>query len=309
MRKSLLTILLPGLLVAGAARADAEVDWPRVDAVMNKEAAIVGAVHKYPLPRSDLHVTLDGVEIKPALALGGWIAFEQIGAQAVMMGDLVLTEVEAAPVLRSLLADGVGVTGLHNHLLRATPATLYMHVSGFGDPIVLARAVREALAETKTPFGASKASSNAASANLDADAVGAILGAKGKNNDGVWQFSIPRPDDVRVAGMAMPAAMGVATALNFEPTGDGKAAIAGDFVVLGKEVAPLLKTLQANGVEVTALHNHMLTDEPRLFFVHVFAHEDAVKLARALRAGLDVIGSEQSSIQPAPAPAHATSSK
>jgi hypothetical protein len=307
MRKALLTVLLPAMLVAGAARA--EIDWSRVNAVMDREGAIIGEVHKYALPRGDLQVTLDGVEIRPALALGGWIAFQPMGDQSMMMGDLVLTETEAAPVLRSLLADGVGVTGLHNHLLRATPATLYMHVSGVGDPVVLARAVREALAETKTPFGPPKASSRAATTSFDADGIGAILGPKGKNSDGVWQFSFPRPDAVRVAGVTMPAAMGVATAINFEPTGDGKVAIAGDFVVLGREVAPLLKTLQSNGVEVTALHNHMLSEEPRLFFVHVFAHDDAQKLARALRAGLDVVGSDQASIRPAPGPATATPSK
>lgn len=308
MRYAPVTLALAGLLLTTPARA--EVDWSRVDAVMDREAAIIGAVHKYPLPRGDLHVTLDGVDIRPALALTGWIAFEQIGAQAMMMGDLVLTEAETQPVLRSLLADGVGVTGLHNHLLRAAPATVYMHVSGFGDPVVLARAIREALAETKTPFGAPvKAASEPPQPGFDAAELDAILGAKGKSSGGVIQFSIPRPDEVRIAGMAAPPAMGMATALNFQPTGNGKAAVAGDFVVLGRETAPLLKTLQSNGVAVTALHNHMVSDEPRLFFVHVFAQDDALKLARALRAGLDVIGSDLSAIPPAPAPAQARSWK
>lgn len=309
MRNALLTVALTGSLLLSGAAARAEIDWSRVDAVMDKEAAIIGTVHKYPLPRSDLHVTLDSVEVKPALALGGWVAFQQIGADAMMMGDLVLSESEVRPVMRSLLADGVSVTAIHNHLLRASPATLYMHVSGFGDPVVLARAVREALAETKTPFApAAQAAPGTVSPGFDVAKLDTILGAKGKNSGGVWQFSFPRPDDIRVAGMAMPPAMGVATALNFEPTGDGKAAISGDFVLLGKEVPALLKTLDSNGVEVTALHNHMLNDEPRLFFAHVWAHDDAVKLAMALRAGLDVIGSNQTSIPPAPAPGHASSS-
>lgn len=302
MRKPLATLALAGLLLSGA-EARADVDWSRVDSVIGKEASIIGPVHKYGLPRGDLHVTLDGVDIRPALALGGWVAFEQIGANAVMMGDLVLTETETQPVMRSLLAGGVRVTGLHNHLLRAAPATLYMHVSGFGDPVALARAVREALAETKTPFGPSAQAAPEPAPGFEPARLDRILGAKGTNNAGVWQFSFPRPDEVRVDGMATPAAMGLATALNFEPTGGGKAAVSGDFVVLGKEVAPLLKTLQSNGVEVTALHNHMLADEPRMFFVHVWGHDDALTLALALRAGLDAIGSDQAVIRPAPASA------
>lgn len=308
MRYAPIMLALSGALLAAPARA--EMDWSRVDAVLDREAAVVGGIHKYALPRSDLRVTVDGTQIRPQLALTGWIAFEQIGAQAMMMGDLALTEAEAQPVLRSLLADGVAVTALHQHLLRASPATVYMHVSGAGDPVLLARAVREALAETGTPFGAAPAAApEPPQQGLDADELGAILGARGKRSGEVIQFSIPRPDEVRVAGMAMPPEMGVATALNFQPTGDGKAAVAGDFVVLARETGPLLKTLQANGLEVTALHNHMTNDEPRLFFVHVFAQDDARKLARALRAGLDVIGSEQSSIRPAPAPGRAASSK
>jgi hypothetical protein len=308
MRYAPIMLALSGLLLA--APACAEMDWSRVDAVLDRAAAVMGGVHKYALPRGDLRVTVDGIGIRPQLALTGWIAFEQVGAQSMMMGDLALTEAEAQPVMRSLLADGVTVTALHQHLLRASPATIYMHISGFGDPVVLARAVREALAETGTPFGAAPAAApEPPQQGFDAAELDAILGARGKRNGGVIQFSIPRPDDVRVAGMAMLPPMGVATALNFQPTGGGRAAVAGDFVVLARETAPLVKTLQANHVEVTALHNHMINDEPRLFFVHVFAQDDALKLARALRAGIDVIGSEQSSIRPAPAPENAASSK
>lgn len=304
MRNALLTLALSGCLFS-AAPARAEIDWSRVDAAVGKEAAIIGTVHKYGFPRQDLHVTLDGVEVKPGLALGGWIAFEQIGRESMMMGDLVVTEAEAQGVMRALLASGVQVSGVHNHLLRATPATLYMHVSAYGDPVELGRALRAALAETKTPVAAPRSAPQTVKLGFDAAQLDAVLGAKGKNNGGVYQFSIPRLDEIRVGGMAMPPAMGLATALNFEPTGEGKAAISGDFVVLGKEVTPLLKALQSNGVEVTALHNHMLNDEPRMFFVHFWAHDDAVRLAHALRAGLDVIGADHAFIQPAPAPADA----
>lgn len=289
MKKALTAVAALGLLIPASA-SSAEMDWSQVDSAIGKKAAVVGTVHKYGLPRSDLHVTLDGVVVKSGLALGGWIAFEPTGHTTMMMGDLVLTETEVTPVMRALLANGVKVTGVHNHLLRASPATYYMHIDASGDPAKLAGIVREALAASKTPFESS-ASSAGAPPKLDFDTaqVDEALGAQGKNNGGIYQFSIPRADSIKAGGMAVAPAMGTAIAINFEPTGDGKAAISGDFVAEGREVEPLLKALQSNGIEVTALHNHMLDDEPRLFFVHFWANDDAVKLAHGLRAGLDTM--------------------
>lgn len=288
MKKALATIATLGLLFPTAAMA--ETDWSQVDAAIGKKAAIAGTVHKYGLPRSDLHVILDGIGIEPGLALGGWVAFEPTGHTAVMMGDLVLTEPEINPVMKVLLANGVQVTGVHNHLLRASPATFYMHIGAHGDPAKLATVVREALAETKTPFEPSTApAGEPAKLGFDAAQVEEALGYQGKNNGGILQFSIPKAEQIRAGAMAVAPAMGTAIAINFEPTGDGKAAISGDFVATAKEVEPLLKALQINGIEVTALHNHMLDDEPRLFFAHFWANDDAVKLARALRAGLDAV--------------------
>ena len=285
---TLCTICL--LLPASVAVAVAETDWSQVDAAIGKKAAVSGSVHKYALPRSDLHVTLDGVSIKPGLALGGWIAFEPTGHSAMMMGDLVVTETEVNPVMRSLLANGVQVTAVHNHLLRASPATFYMHVGAHGDPAKLAAVVREALAKTKTPFEPPAApAGEPPKLGFDAAEVDNVLGFPGRNNGGVLQFSIPKAEQIRAGGMTVAPAMGTAIAINFEPTGDGKAAISGDFVATAKEVEPLLKTLEAYGIEVTALHNHMLDDEPRLFFVHFWANDDAVKLARGLRAALDTV--------------------
>lgn len=288
MKTAFATLAIAGLLSSGTALAEA--DWSRVDAAFGKKAVIAGSVHKYGLPRSDLHVTLDGVTIKPGLALGGWIAFEPTDQGAMMMGDLVLTESELNPVMRSLLANGVQITAVHNHLLRATPATLYMHIGAHGDPVKLASVVREALAQTKTPFEAPGASAaESPKFGFDVAQVEEVLGHQGKNNGGVYQFSIPKAESIRAGDMTISSAMGTAIAINFEPTGDGKAAISGDFVATAKEVEPLLKALRTNGIEVTAMHNHMLDDEPRLFFVHFWANDDAVKLARALRVGLDTV--------------------
>jgi biotin operon repressor len=277
------------LLLATAAGA-AETNWSRVDLVFARAAAVSGTVHRYGFPRLDLKVSLDGVQLKPGFALGGWIAFEPMGDKTMMMGDLVLTEAEINPVMTKLLAEGLQVTAVHNHLLRASPPTFYMHVSGFGDAEQLAESTRAALAQSQTPLalGAAPPSSNA-DLGFDTIEIDKAIGSKGRNNGGVYQFGVPRSDSIKQDGMAIPPAMGSAIAINFQPTGDGKAAITGDFVALADEVNPLIKSLRDDGIEVTAIHNHMLNDEPRAFFVHFWANDDALKLARGLRAGLEAV--------------------
>ena len=287
MRKALPLAALGLALRSQRHRVLADIDWTKVDAALGKTAAVQGDVHRYGIPRSDLKVTLDGVTIKPALALGGWVAFEPSKDGAMLMGDLVLTEDEVSPVMLKLMQSGIEITALHNHLIRATPATLYMHVRGHGDPVKLATAIREALAESKTPFEAAPpTSTQAPQIDLDTAKLDQILGAKGKVNGGVYQFSIPRRDAVTENGMSVPPAMGTGSGINFQPTGDGKAAIAGDFVVTAEELNPMITALRENGIEVVAIHSHMLQEQPRLFFVHFWANDDAVKLANGLEAAL-----------------------
>jgi hypothetical protein len=233
-------------------------------------------------------VTLEGVTIKPALALGGWVAFEPAKDGTMLMGDIVLTENEVTPVMTKLLQSGIEITALHNHLMRTTPATFYMHIRGHGDPVKLATAIREALAESKTPFEPPAASaSQTDKVDLDTEKLDQALGSKGKVNGGVYQFSIPRREPVTENGMPVPPAMGTGTVINFQPTGAGKAAIAGDFVVTAEELNPMISALRENGIEVMAIHNHMLEEQPRLFFVHFWANDDAIKLASGLRSALD----------------------
>jgi hypothetical protein len=264
-------------------------DWAKVDQSLGRPgAALPGDVHRYGFPRSDLHVTLDGVTLLPAFALGGWLAFKPAGDAAMVMGDLVLTEDEINPVMSKLLAGGVAVTALHNHLLRAQPATFYMHVDGHGDAAVLATTLRDALGASHTPLAVPSAST-AAKPDLNAEQIEQVLGRKGNAVGGVLQFGFPRGDAIEDAGMTVPPAMGTATAVNFQPTGDGKAAITGDFVLEATEVEPVLTSLRGAGIEVTALHNHMLNDQPRTFFVHFWANDDAAKLAQGIRAALDKV--------------------
>jgi hypothetical protein len=289
-RSRTFAILLLGLNLVTPAKA--ATDWSIVDTVLTRSANVSGDVHRYGLPRSDLKVSLEGVTLKPAFALGGWLAFMPMGEKAIMMGDLVLTESEINPVMSKLLAEGVEVTALHNHLLRADPPTFYMHVSGQGDPAQLAREVRAALEESRTPFDV-KPPAEATAANsgfeFDTAKVETALGFKGHANAGVYQFGVPRSDTIKMQGMAVPGAMGTAIAINFQSTGDGKAAITGDFVALASEVNPLIKTLRDNGIEVTAIHNHMIGDEPRAFFIHFWANDDALKLANGLHAALKTV--------------------
>ncbi len=287
--RGLLSLLVSALALTFAGMAGAQdIDWKKVDAALGKAGAVQGSVHRYGLPRSDLRVTVDGVAIKPALALGGWVAFAPAQGGAMLMGDVVLTETEIKPVMTKLLEGGVEITALHNHLLRTNPATYYMHVGGHGDPVKMAGAIRAALALSKTPFEAAAASPPPApSVDLPTAQLDEIMAAKGQANGGVYQFGIPRKDPITEGGMAVAGAMGSANAINFQPTGGGKAAITGDFVVAGEEVDPLIRTLRENGIEVTAIHSHMLAEQPRVFFVHFWANDDAIKLAKGLRAALE----------------------
>ena len=250
-----------------------------------------GGVYRVGLPRGDLKVTLDGVEIKPALALGSWVAFRKMGKQGMVMGDLVLLTSEVTPVMTKLEQSGIEITALHNHLLRNEPFTMYMHVLGRGDPVKLATVLHTALAETKTPLDGAAPSRAPASTPIDLDtaAIDNALGHKGKVSGGVYQVSIPRAEHIRDGGMDVPDAMGSTNGINFQPTGDGKAAITGDFVLIAKEVNPVVKALRENNIEITALHNHMLNDQPRLFFMHFWANDDLGKLTAGLKAALGEI--------------------
>jgi Domain of Unknown Function (DUF1259) len=273
-----------------------EIDWQKVDDAFGRKPAISGDVHRYGFPRTDLTVTLDGVTIKPALALGGWVAFKPAHDGAMIMGDLVLLETEINPVMLKLIEGGLEITAVHNHLLRANPATFYMHVGGHGDPAKMATVIRDALSASKTPLATPAAASPPPAVELDTAQLDQLIGVKGQSNGGVYQFGVPRRDPIMEGGMqiAPVGPMGVATAINFQPTGGGKAAITGDFILAGDEVNPVIKALRANGIDVTAVHSHMLDEQPRLFFLHFWANDDALKLARGLRAALDKTASTKS---------------
>jgi hypothetical protein len=286
-----LAALLALAFAAAASPSPAATDWSAVATALGKPGTeMAGGVYRVGLPRSDLHVTLDGITLRPSLALGSWLAFAPMGNKTMVMGDLVLTEDEIEPVMKALAESGIDITALHNHLLRARPATFYMHVFAEGDAVTLARALHNALALSKTPF----APAPIAPPQIDLDTAGIdrALGVKGKIAGGVYQIGIPRNAPVLEHGMAIPLAMGVGEAINFQPTGKGRAAITGDFVLTAAEVNPVLKALCENGIEVTALHNHMLDDQPHLFFMHYWANGRLGTLLTGIKAAIAHIATE-----------------
>ena len=281
--KSLLSLLAVLVLVAAAPKKD----WKDVEAALGRAGTVQpDGAYKVSFPRGDLSVTADGVAIKPALALGSWAAFNESGAHAMAMGDLVLLESEVNPVIADLQKGGIEASAIHNHLSGESPRVMYVHFNGHGDATALARTLHSALAMTKTPMGP-PAAPPAAQLDLPTADLDRIIGHAGKANGGVYQFGIPRAQKISEHGMTISASMGLATAINFQPTGNGHAAISGDFVLIASEVNPVIRALQAGGIAVTALHSHMLEEQPRLFFMHFWANDDATKLATALRSALD----------------------
>jgi hypothetical protein len=288
MRKALVIVSSVLLLVAAAPKSD----WKDVDEALGRAGTLLpGEVYKVSFPRSDLTVTLDGVTIKPALALGSWAAFKEInGGHVMAMGDLVLLESEVTPVMDALQKGGIEQSAIHNHLIGESPHVMYMHFDGHGDAAALAHTLHDALALTKTPIGpAPPPPSTPPAIDLPTADLERIIGRPGKIAGGTYQFAVPRAEKIMEHGAEVPPSMGMSIPLNFQPSGNGHAAITGDFVLIATEVNSVIRILRKGGIAVTAIHSHMLEETPRLFFMHFWANDDAVKLATTLRAALDAM--------------------
>jgi hypothetical protein len=265
-------------------------DWSGVEKTLGRKGIVQDNVFKVSYPRSDLKVKVGDFSVAPGLALGSWIGFirnsgnMKMDGNTMMMGDLVLLEKEVGPVISKLLSQNLEVTAIHNHLINEQPAIKYVHFSGKGDAEKLAQEIKTVLEVTGTPLSSPPAQTEQKSP--DWSAVESILGSNGKKNGNLLQYAFARNEKLTESGMEMPAAMGMAIAINFQMS-ENKAAITGDFVLLAGEVNPVIKALTENGIAVTALHNHMLNDDPRLFMVHFWAVDDPGKLARGLKAALD----------------------
>src|SRR5438094_5059459 len=290
-----LVAIISALAAPVIARA-ADPDWKAVEQALGKSGQMQPRdVYWIGMRGTDLNVTVKGVPVKAGFALGSYAAFKQIGEQAMVMGDLVLLDQEIPAVMSGLFAGGLEVTAVHNHLNEMSPHTMYMHYSGHGDAVQMARALRQALSASGTPLGGpAPASAAAGGPTLDTKAIEQALGRSGRDvGAGVFQVTVPRAEAITEMGQPLLPAMGVVTVMNFQPTSDGKAAITGDFVLIDKEVNAVAKTLRQQGVDVTAIHNHALMDVPRLFYMHFWANADPVKLAQALKAALDQTNSRK----------------
>ena len=274
--------------------ASASAYWTPVEEALGRKGAMQAEnVIKFSFPRSDLSVLAGGVTLKPAFALGGWVAFKDAGKnRTIVMGDLVLTEDEVGPVMQALQSGGVEQTALHNHVLMEAPRVMYMHIAAHGDRVKIAQAIHNALVQSHTPLGAASPPAAPSAADLDTAGIARALGVTGKLNGVVYQVSVPRAEKIMEMGTEILPSMGVSTAINFQSTGGGKAAITGDFVMRGSEVNRVIRALRDHGIEVTAVHSHMLEELPRLFFMHFWANDDAVTLAKGLRAALDQTNSK-----------------
>ncbi len=282
-------ILILSLTVLTAAIAQTP-DWQSVEKIFNKKGTIQGDVCKVTFPRFDLNVKVGDVTVEPGLALTSWIAFKNSGEHSMMMGDLVLLDSEIAPVITKLVANGLEISAVHNHIVGESPSIKYLHFGGHGDATALAQAMMAVLSVTKTPLVSPQ--SPQAPTTYDWSKVDSILGRSGQRKGNVLQFGIPRAETIAENGMDIPPFMGMATALNMQLIGQ-KVATTGDFVLLASEVNPVVHALTENGIAVTAIHSHMLFESPRLFFLHFWGVDEPEKLARGLRAALDKTNSEK----------------
>ena len=291
-------VVFPGLgvvllLLAQGVQAELRLDTGAIETALGTAGQAQGDVYKIVLPRTDLSISIDDVKLKPRLALASWIALKARGDAGVAHGDLVLIEDEVGPVLRRFEQDGITVTALHNHLLRETPKVMYLHFWAEGDAEELAANLRRALIMTKTPIVKQNKAEN--SGIKDAEAlpikdIQEILGEKGTLKDGVLSIAVPRQETLTMHDVELLPSMGMATAINFQAGAGGKVAATGDFVLAASEVYRVASALTRHGIQITALHNHLVRSSPELYFMHFWAHDAPDRVAQGLRAGLDAKG-------------------
>ncbi len=275
-------LLFPAVLSAQG------LDTAKIDDALGRSGQKSGDVYRLAFPRTDLHVMVADVEVRPGLALGSWAAFSGNDERAMVMGDLVLLEKEVTPVMLKLRAANFEITAVHNHILNESPQILYMHYLGHGPAVELAKSLRAALSVSQTPL-AKPAPAQPGEPAAFVKPVEDILGAKGTWNGGVLGFGIPRAEPVTEDGMTLTTPQGVAEAINFQEAGTGKVATTGDFVLIASEVNPVISALEAHNIQVTALHSHMLTEQPRLFFMHFWSVGSPETVAQGIKAALDKI--------------------
>jgi hypothetical protein len=262
-------------------------DTAKIDQALGRSGQKTGEVYRVAFPRTDLRVSLDGVELKPGFALGSWAAFSGSDSNADLMGDLVLLSDEVNPVMAKLRDGAIEITGVHNHLMGETPRVMYMHYLGHGRAVDLAKSLKAALAVSKTPVSTpANGSPDTGTPPAFVKTVNNVLGAQGKWSGGVLAFGISRRDSITEGGMTLTPPQGVAQSINFQEAGTGRLAATGDFVLTADEVNAVISALEERHIEVTALHSHMLTEQPRLFFMHFWGVGSPELIAEGIKAAL-----------------------
>lgn len=265
-------------------------DVSKIDQALGRSGQKAGDVYRVGFPRTDLHVVVQGVSVKPGLALGSWAAFSGTDENAMVMGDLVLLDSEVNPVMEKLRFAGFEITAVHNHLLGETPNVLYMHYMGHGAAAQIAGALKAALAVSKTPLEKPAAPGPEPATPPEwVKTVNDTIGRQGAFRAGVLSFGLPRSEAITEGGMTLTSPQGVAESINFQEAGVGEVAATGDFVLTADEVNPVISALEEHHISVTALHSHLLTEQPRLFFMHFWALDNTSAVAAGIKAALSHI--------------------
>lgn len=289
VRRFTLAVALASLVGVTPAFAQTPADTAAISAALGRPGiSMPGGVYRVNLPRTDLEVTLDGVRLRPGLALGSYAAFEPLSGKTLVVGDLCLLEREIEPVMTQLQKDGIEVTALHNHLRNETPHVMFLHFLGVGDAATLAQSLRRSLEMSGTPLSAPAPASSSPPLSFASD-VEQTVGHQGVMAGGVLSISVPRADRVTVRGMPVTPGMGVTNVLNFEDAGNGRVATTGDFVLVASEINPTVAALRAHGFEVTAMHQHMIGDDPTLYYIHWWRVGSSAEVAGGLRDALSHI--------------------
>ncbi|PWU11667.1 MAG: peptidase M23 [Verrucomicrobia bacterium] len=281
-----LRLLIAGFLALPIVAAGQGLTIGTIDQALGRSGQKSGDVYRVAFPRTDLHVSVNGIDIKPGLALGSWAAFTGSDENTMVMGDLVLLEDELNAVMDKLRAASFEITAVHNHLLHETPHVLYMHYMGHGPSAQLAAALKTALSVSKTPLDKPAASAEDTAPPAWVNAVQEGVGRKGAFKSGVLSYGVARSDQITMDGKPVAPAQGLAEAINFQAAGTNQVATTGDFVLTAAEVNPVLSELRSHNIYVTALHSHMLTEEPRLFFMHFWAVGDPQTVGAGIKAAL-----------------------
>ncbi len=283
MKKLLVFLFCFAMYSVGIASTDTAKNG--LEQIFGEKGAAQGDVVKFTFPRSDLRVKMGKVTVSPGLAMTSWAGFKIGEDRSVVMGDLVLTNSEVQPVIKKCGEMGIEVTALHNHLIGSSPNLMYLHYAGSGDPTALANAIKAVLKMTKTPMVKSAAKTEVMKSD-ELTKLEGIMGRKGQQKGNLIQFGVQRNDKITENDMEIPSALGTAMPINFEILGK-IAATTGDFVLIADEVNPVIKALSANNIQITAIHNHMLKEAPRLFFLHFWGYDNPTTLAKGIKAALD----------------------